>query len=89
MNLPNENTLKTSVQIVVLLSTIIIGSGMNSIAKRLQVDEKKSSGDSFNKTKEPLLLGLNGREALRKSWMTKKFEDLDNNFMIPIFRSDK
>ena len=30
--LPNENTLKTTVQIIVLTSTIILGSGMNAIA---------------------------------------------------------
>ncbi len=32
MNIPNENILKTTVQIVVLISTIVLGSGMSSIA---------------------------------------------------------
>ena len=35
--LPNDQTLKTTVQIIVLLSTVVLGSGMSEIAQRLEV----------------------------------------------------
>ncbi len=36
--LPNEQTLKTTVQIVVLISTIVMGSGMGQIASKLEIE---------------------------------------------------
>ncbi len=50
--LHNDQTLKTTVQIIVLLSTVVLGSGMSEIAQRLEVgvgsSEDRDTDDSFS-----------------------------------------
>ena len=88
--LENDRLIKQTVQVVVLFTTVVIGSLMEPLSKSLMNYENQTNDSELLLTEA--LLGTYSSEGLqqnsRRRGVIAKFMQMDRQYVIPVFRKE-